>query len=107
MSDICISEDSMHSKYIPLFWKKINLWDFLKSPKKVIKEIKKMHWRTVFQSILLCVKRPISIHTKGLKRVNIAVLPYLRKRYFNLSLGNSSSFCYAFVIGNIKENKYE
>ncbi len=107
MSDICISEDSMHSKYIPLFWKKINLWDFLKSPKKVIKEIKKMHWRTVFQSILLCVKRPISIHTKGLKRINIAVLPYLRKRYFNLSLGNSSSFCYAFVIGNIKENKYE
>ena len=66
------------------------------------RKIQKMPWRTPFQSILLCIKKPISIHIKGLKKVDIAFFPYLRERYFTLSLGNVNSLYYRFVIGKIK-----
>ena len=102
MSGIYTGEDSMHEHWIPLFLDRTGLWEFIKSPKKTAKKIQKMSWRAPFQTFLLCLKKPITIHTRKLKNITIALLPYLNRRYLSLTLGNGASIRYRFMIGNIK-----
>ena len=102
MSGIYTGEDSMHQHWIPLFLDRTKLWDFIKSPKKTAKNLQKMLWRTPFQSLLLCLKKPLTIHTRKLKNITVALLPHLNRRYLTLSFGNGASVRYRFIIGNIK-----
>ena len=95
--------NSAHTVWRHLFLSEIGLLSFLRSPKRAIRVLKDSCWRTFGQSVLLCLYKPIALHIRGLKRVSFSIFPYLRRRYFTLSLDASKQCFYRFVIGKIKD----
>ena len=94
--------DSNHKEYVPLFACNVTLKEFVQSPKKAIKKLKKTLWRNSLQSCLINVFRPISFRFRGLKRMQLVLFPNLRKQYFTIALTLSSNCFYKFIIGNPK-----
>lgn len=105
MMDIHFDEDSIHQQWVPLFIKKISFVDFLKHPKRTTKTIRSLVWHTPFQSFLLCLYKPITLHTRGWKKISIAIFPCLKKRYVTVSFGSEQRNHFKFVIGNIEGDK--
>ena len=104
MMDIHFGEDSQHKHWIPLFIKRISFMDFIKHPKRAVSTIRSSVWRNTAQSWMVCIWKPLSIHIRGLKSIEIALFPGLIKRYFTILIGNEKYCRFKFVIGNIKDN---
>lgn len=102
MADIKFGVDSSHSEYIPLFSDKISIWDILRCPGRTAKILKKLVWRTPFQSLAICILKPLTIKNRGLKKIKFAVFPRLRRRYFTATLKLNENWNYEFLIGNIE-----
>ncbi len=100
MNKIKISENSTHQIWTPLFSAKIGLFDFIKSPQRSIKTIKKIIWRTPKQSLLLCIAKPLSIRIRGLKLITFKLFPMLRKQYLSLSIKICDKISFQLIIGN-------
>lgn len=101
MSGIRFGIDSNHSDYIPLFTDKILWSDLLFHPGRTAKILKKMVWRTPLQSLAICILKPLSFKSRGLKKVKLVLFPRLKRRYLSVALTLSEGCDYEFLIGNI------
>ena len=107
MANIKFAYDSNHTQYIPLFSDKISLFDVFRHPKKTIKILKRLYWRTPLQSFLICLLKPISIKTKGFRQVKIIFFPYLKHQYVQVSFYINAKWHYKFIIGNRLEDYHD
>ena len=99
MSKIKFGKDSNHTDYVPLFSESIPLREYLLHPKKTLKRIKKLIWQTPMQIMFACLLKPISIRSKGIKRIDIYFFPYLAKQFFGAFLNISSTCSYKIIVG--------
>ena len=101
-ANVSCAVDSNHKEYVPLFACNVTLKEFVQSPKKAIKKLKKTLWRNSLQSYLINIFHPISFRSRGLKKMQLAMFPSLRKQYFTVALTISRNCFYKFIIGNPK-----
>lgn len=104
MSVIRHGADATHAEYVPLFLAKIPFRDFIRHPFKSMKLIRKARWRTIPQSILVCIIDPIKIKMRFPKKLEIYLFPKLFNRYLTLSLTPGRNWWYKFAIGSNKED---
>ncbi|MCM1324616.1 MAG: hypothetical protein NC218_10880 [Acetobacter sp.] len=102
MAEVMCSEDAGHQVFVPLFATKIKAIDFIKHPKNSLICLKKCIWKTPLQTAILCLLKPITIRSRGLKKLSLVLFPSLKKKYFAMSLGWNENINYEFVIGNVK-----
>ena len=67
--------DNTHDNYTPLFTQKIKLKDFLISYKKTKKRLLQTDWITKKQSIMLTAFDLIDVKMRGIKNIEIHILP--------------------------------
>lgn len=70
-----------NSIYVPLFSAPIPFWK--------VGSIKKLAWLTPAQRLGLIISKPLSIKTRGLKKIEINFFPYLKHKIFELSFFNA------------------
>ena len=100
-ANVSCAVDSNHKEYVPLFACNVTLKEFVQSPKKAIKKLKKTLWRNSLQSYLINIFHPISFRSRGLKKMQLAMFPSLRKQYFTVALTISRNCFYKFIIATI------
>ncbi|MBN3063663.1 HAD-IA family hydrolase [Pectobacterium aquaticum] len=104
MQNIKHAYDSGHQVYMPLFTTKFPFSYILRHPKNALNIAKKLVWRTVPQTIAVCIASPLKIRMRGFRMLKISFFPKLKNRYFTLSLNISERCYYQFIIGNEKEH---
>lgn len=104
MSKVFFGIDSGHKDYVPLFSQKIPLRDVVFCPIKSLKIVKRLKWRTIPQTIAICMFSPLKISIRGLKKIEIIIFPRLNRRYFTIELRPIRGIYYRFVVGNVKDS---
>ncbi len=103
MMKIKFGIDSNHTDYVPLFAADIPWWDFFLHPGRTAKILKKMVWRTKWQTVAICALKPLSLRRRGLNYIKLVLFPRLKRRYFEAKISVSDTCGYEFVVGNIEE----
>ena len=95
--------DAKHSDYIPLFCTRVSMRDALRHPRRTLRMIRGLVWRTKLQSFMLALYKPVSIKMRGIKMVRILFFPTLKWRYFNITLRFGKKWVYTISVGKPKE----
>lgn len=107
MNGVQFGIDSAHKILVPLFNQTIPWSAIVRYPYQCLKILKYLTWRTWPQVLCSSLFFPLKIRLRGLKKVELYLLPTLRKRFLVLRLYFSPSCYYQFAIGNAKNDKYE
>lgn len=99
MSEIYYAAGSSHREYFPLFCQQTRFSDWVRSPRKTIRLLKRLTWRNPWQTFLICIFSPINV-----KRGNVFIFPRLNNKYLELSFKLFKKCKCRLVIGNRFEN---
>ena len=99
LSRLYWADDSGHKRYAPIMGARLPLFTVIRHPFKTLRMVKKFYWRTLMQSVVLCIISPINFHFRGFKRIEIFLLPKLMRRYFTAALDISFDNYYRISIG--------
>ncbi|MDR3348934.1 MAG: HAD-IA family hydrolase [Acidaminococcales bacterium] len=101
MSGVKMSSNIMHSESIFLFRANLSASYIMRHPFKAIMQAKRYTWRTLPETLVICLLEPLRVKTRGIKRVEIYLFPGLARRYFTVSLTPGEFYRYIFAVGRI------
>lgn len=104
LSEIRQASDVSHLSYKAVFASKITFGEFVNNPKSTIDKIKNSPWRTLSQSILLNIVKPIKAKRQNKKTFRIAIFPYLQRKYLVFWLRFFSNIQFEFIVGKFKKD---
>lgn len=79
------ASDTNHSEYLPLLSYRPSVAQFRQNPKQYLRYIKRSHWKTPLQAVLVSVLSPLA-STRDKKNFTLYILPRARRCYGKLSL---------------------
>ncbi|RIY38992.1 hypothetical protein, partial [Psittacicella hinzii] len=74
--------------------------DVLKHPKRCLRNLRKIAWRTPLQKYAAALLPPIALKIRGIKHIALHICPFAQKRYGYIGLKIRNKFFYGIVFGS-------